>query len=382
MTSPKHRNANGEGTAYQRANGRWAGQCYVTETDGRRLRRTVYGASRREVEGKIAELLDREATGRRLAPAMLTVGDYLQEWLTQIVSQRVRANSLSAYRFQAERYLIPDLGRKKLASLSARDLRLYFESLRRRGVGARTIGYVHATLRAALEDAVREEVLDRNVAKLVSVPRPPRDERQPLSVEEVKVFLAKNREHRLFALLLVFALLGVRRSEALGLQWDDVDLETGSLQIRRGLQRIDGRLTTMPTKTVRSRRTIPLPTVITEALAKHRDLQEKERVELAERWPASGFVFTTPVGTPIDPHNCTRLVQEACRKADVRVVRLHDFRHGCVSVLLGLGVPPRTAMDIAGHSTLEMTMNVYGHVTLDEKRTALDKLGQLFGEEK
>lgn len=288
---------------------------------------------------------------------------------------------MAAYRFQAERYLIPELGQKRLTALSARDLRLYFESLRERQIGARTIEYVHATLRAALEDAVREELLDRNVAKLVRVARPPKVEREPLTVDEVKVLLRHHRDHRLFALISTFALLGLRRSEALGLTWSDVDLDSGWLQIRRGLQRVNGQLVSMPTKTARSRRTIPLPRLLVDALRQHRDAQEKERVELAESWPDLGYVFTTPIGTPIDPRNCTRIIQTACRQAGVRVVRLHDFRHGCVSVLLGLGVPPRTAMDIAGHSTIEMTMNVYGHVTLDEKREALDRLSGLFEEE-
>lgn len=376
------RKANGEGTAYERPGGRWAGQCYVTQTDGRRVRRTLYGSTRREVERKISELLEREAAGRRLPPADLTLESFMREWLDQIVSQRVRANTLAAYRFQTERYLIPDLGRRKLVTLSARELRLYFDSLRRRGVGARTVGYVHSTLRAALEDAVREELVDKNVAKLVRVPRPAKVERQPLSVGEIRTLLRKHEDHRFYALLVVLALLGLRRSEALGLTWSDVDLDAGSMQIRRGLQRIDGRLATLPTKTARSRRTIPLPRMVVEALAQHRDRQSKERVELAARWPDLGYVFTTAIGTPMDPRNCTRVVQEACRTAGVRVVRLHDFRHGCVSVLLGLGIPPRTAMDIAGHSTIEMTMNVYGHVTLDEKREALDKLGDLFEGEK
>ena len=374
--------ANGEGTVFQRPNGRWSGQCYVTQTDGRRVRRTVTGATKREVENKISELIEREESGRRIAPAALTVETYLREWLGQVVIHRVRPNTLAAYRFQAERYLIPDLGKKRLSALSARDLRLYFESMRRRDIGARTVGYVHATLRAALEDAVREELLDRNVAKLVRVPRPEKVDREPLTVDEVKTLLRHSRDDRLFALIAVLALLGLRRSEALGLTWTDVDLDAGWLQVRRGLQRIDGRLTSMPTKTARSRRTIPLPGVIVEALIRHQEAQEKERVELAEKWPDLGYVFTTPIGTPIDPRNCTRIVQNACREAGVRVVRLHDFRHGCVSVLLGLGVPPRTAMDIAGHSTIEMTMNVYGHVTLDEKREALDRLGGLFEEEK
>jgi len=126
---------------------------------------------------------------------------------------------------------------------------------------------------------------------------------------------------------------------------------------------------------------IPLPPAVQTALCKHQAAQRRERVQLAERWPDSGFVFTTPIGTPIDPDNCTKLVGAAVRRAGLRPVRLHDFRHGVVSVLLGLGVPPRTVMEIAGHSGLEMTMNVYAHVTLDDKRTALDKLGDLLEED-
>jgi len=135
----------------------------------------------------------------------------------------------------------------------------------------------------------------------------------------------------------------------------------------------------METKTARSRRTIPLPEPVASSLRTHQSEQERERHELAERWPNLGFVFTTPIGTPIDPDNCSKVVRAAMKKAGVRVVRMHDLRHGCVSVLLGLGVPPRTVMEIAGHSALEMTMNVYGHVTLDDKREALDRLGDVFG---
>jgi integrase len=120
---------------------------------------------------------------------------------------------------------------------------------------------------------------------------------------------------------------------------------------------------------------------VVRALKAHRAGQERERLELGASWPASGFVFTSVVGTPIDPRNCTRLVQGACKRAGVRVVRLHDFRHGCVSVLLGLGVPPRTTMDIVGHTTMEMTMNVYGHVSIEDKREALDRVNELLDED-
>jgi integrase len=144
---------------------------------------------------------------------------------------------------------------------------------------------------------------------------------------------------------------------------------------------VDGRLQTMETKTPRSRRTIPLPGPVLTVLMAHQKRQEEDWRQLAEKWPASGFVFTTPIDPPIDPDNGSKLVRSAMEKAGVRPVRLHDFRHGCVSVLLALGVPPRTVMEIAGHSALEMTMNVYAHVTLDDKREALEKLGDLFQED-
>jgi integrase len=243
------------------------------------------------------------------------------------------------------------------------------------------VQYVHATLRAALGDAVREELLPKNVAKLVRVRRPTKREVVPLSVEEVRTLLAHHRDHRLLPMLTVFALLGLRRSEVLGLKWSDVDLDQGSLHIVRGVQRVNGELVELPTKTQRSRRTIPLPGIVVDVLRDHQKRQESDRAALAGTWPASDYVFTSSVGTAIDPRNCTRLVQNACRDAGVRVVRLHDFRHGCISVLLELGVPPRTAMEIVGHTTLEMTMNVYGHVNLESKRQAMDQLGSLFIDE-
>jgi integrase len=319
--------------------------------------------------------------GVPLTPSKLTVGVYLREWLDQIVSRRVRPNTLAAYTFNVERYLVPGLGDRKLGRLTAREVRLFLDSLERSGHGARTIRYVHATLRAALEEATREELIEKNVAKLVRPPTTPRQERHPLSVDGIRTFLSATREDRLHALFIVIALLGLRRSEALGLHWRDVDLGAGTLTVQRGLHRVAGGLQLMDTKTARSRRTIPLPDPVRQALSAHRAVQEQERLELGPLWPGSPFVFTTPIGTPIDPDNCSKLVQRALRNAGVRPVRMHDFRHGCVSVLLALGVPPRTVMEIAGHSALEMTMNVYAQVTMDDKRVALDRLGELFGDE-
>jgi integrase len=159
----------------------------------------------------------------------------------------------------------------------------------------------------------------------------------------------------------------------------DVDLEKGVLRIRQPLHRVDGALQLLPTKTPRSRRTVPLPGSVREALREHRDRQEQER-ENARVWQDSGLVFVTVIGTAIDPMNYTHAFQALCSRAGVRRVRLHDLRHTCVSLLLDLGEHPRLVMEIVGHTALEMTMNVYGHVSLDSQRTALNRLDDLLGE--
>lgn len=167
-------------------------------------------------------------------------------------------------------------GFRLLDALTAREIRLSLDGLQRQGHGARTVRYVHSTLRAALEDAMREEIIEKNVAKLVRPPSVPRQERTPLTVDEVREFLRANRDDRLYALYVVIALLGLRRSEVLGLHWSDVDLEHGVLAVRRGLHRVAGELKLMEPKTRRSRRSLPLPGFVGDALAEHAKLQAQE----------------------------------------------------------------------------------------------------------
>ena len=140
------------------------------------------------------------------------------------------------------------------------------DDLRREGGGTRTVQYVHATLRAALEHAYREELVSRNVAKMVRVERPKPNPKEPLSVEEARKLLTATRDDEDHALWVVMLMLGLRRSEVCGLRWDNVDLDNRTLSITHSVQRVDGQLRELPTKTRRSTRTVPLPTMVHEAL--------------------------------------------------------------------------------------------------------------------
>jgi integrase len=372
--------ANNEGSIWRRKDGRWCGAYFVLRPGGRgRVRKYVYGKSRVEVHKKLTDVIRKVYEGKPVPVSRQTVGAYLDEWLDQVAVHRVRASTLQGYRINVRKHINPRIGSRPLGSLSPREIRLLLDDLAATGLSPRSVQYVHATLRVALEHAVREELLPRNAAKLLQAPTPTRSEREPPAVDEARRLLKVAREDRLFALYVVAVMLGLRRSEALALRWEDIDLDKGVLRVRQTLHRVGGTLEFLPTKTPRSRRTVPLPGSVREALLDHRARQQEERA-VARVWLDSGLVFVTAIGTAIDPMNFTHAFQALCNRAGVRRVRLHDLRHTSVSLLLDMGEHLRLVMEIVGHTALEMTMNVYGHVSLDSQRAALNRLDDLLGE--
>ena len=218
---------NDEGSVWKRTDGRWSGAYFVPLPNGGRARRYVYGATREEAHRKVVDLMAQVARGLPVAGTQETVASYLRSWLDEVAAKRVRANTLVGYRNNVERHIVPVVGSKRLGRLSAKDVRTLIEQCTRNGLSDRSARYVHATLRVALEDAVREDLLPRNVAKLVRLSSPTRKEMRILTVDEGRLLLRQTREDRLFAALVLLVVLGLRRSEALGLRWSDVDLDAG-----------------------------------------------------------------------------------------------------------------------------------------------------------
>jgi integrase len=198
-----------------------------------------------------------------------------------------------------------------------------------------------------------------------------RFEIQPLTREEARQFLEVAREDRLGALYSVALTMGLRQGEALGLRWEDVDLEARLLHIRFQLQRIEGKgLQLVPPKTAPSRRTLAIPPTIIANLREHRARQLEERLLAGSRWTQSGLVFTTPIGTGLDGPNVTKSFQRLLMRAGLAHRRFHDLRHSCASLLLAQNVAPRVVMEVLGHSQISLTMNTYSHVLPELKREA------------
>src|ERR1017187_2992523 len=181
--------------------------------------------------------------------------------------------------------------------------------------------------------------------------------------------------HRLYALYVLALCLGLRRGELLGLHWTDIDLDGEKLEVINTLQRVGGELRFVPPKTEDSARTVPLPQFCVTALREHRKRQFAERFSAWPDWNDHGLVFPSRLGTPMETDNLRRSWTTIRHAADLDAMRFQDLRHTCVTLLLDLGVPPHIVRDIVGHSNIEVTMTIYAHVSLDDKREALGKLG-------
>ncbi|MFH9739206.1 tyrosine-type recombinase/integrase [Streptomyces roseolus] len=406
------RRANGEGTITKRSDGRYQAAAYVFRPDGTRTRKFVYGKTRDEVSDKLIEMQSKTRQGIPAATSAMAFGDYLTYWLATVAPTRLKPATLNSYEGLSRLYIRPALGKKRLNRLSPTDVRLFLAAFKDgclcclRGVdatrpageqtccavrkccerrpSARTVQYVHAVLRSALQQAVREELIARNVAKIVETPTVQREEVRPLDTGEVRLLLKAARDHRLYALWLLLVSTGLRRGEVLGLTWSDVDLAAGQLRVRRNLQRIKRELLFGTPKTARSIRTVSLPKRCVDALHAHRATQEEERKVAGAKWKPldhqpGGLIFTTSTGRATDPRSLNRMLTLLCAKARVRRVRVHDLRHTCASLLLAQGVDARVIMETLGHSTITMTLDTYAHVMQTTLRAAADRMDDALG---
>jgi len=376
MRKPRGSNPNGEGSIYRRQDGRWVGAAYAPTNRGGRKRIAFYGKTRTEVREKLTALLRDVGRGLTVAAENWTVEQYLDHWLSSVVKPNRAPRTYQGYELVVRRHLVPALGRKRLKALGVADVRRQVQTMTDSGLGVRTTQQVHAVLHNALEQAVRDEAVARNVAKLVKVKTPTYEVGRGLTVAQAKSLLHAVAGERLQALYVLAIYLGLRRAEVLGLRWDDIDLDAERLQVTQTLQRVEGRLQLLPPKTRHSRRTVPLPPPCVDALRQHRARQDRERLALGPAWTDSGLVFTTTIGTPIEPDNLRRSWDRVRAATGAPPARFHDLRHTCVSLLLDAGTPPHVVREIVGHSAIDVTMTIYAHASLDEKRTAMRRLGE------
>ena len=369
------RRPNGAGSITRRADGTYHGRVYVTTTEGLTKRVSRYGKTYDEVAEKIAKLLEHESKGVPTPDKTWKVGPFLGYWLEEIVKTGKRPTTYDKYESMVRLYLAPKLGTKGLTRLNIKDVRTFLRQMRAEHVGASTVQECMKVLRNALNAAMREELLLRNVVTLVGVPSASSKEIIPWSAEEAIAFLRSARPHRLYAAFVMALVLGLRRSELLGLRWIDLDLGQGVAHPRKQVQRQKGKgLVLVDLKSKASTGALPLPLFCIEALGERRQLLELEKAKAGESWTGLDMVFGTENGGLYDPDHFSRCFQDRVKRSKQRRVRLHDTRHTCGSLLAWLGVHPSDAQKILRHSQIQTTLAIYTHVTTETQRAAAAKI--------
>ncbi|MGC1207671.1 MAG: site-specific integrase, partial [Ornithinimicrobium sp.] len=195
-----------------------------------------------------------------------------------------------------------------------------------------------------------------------------------LTVEQVRVLLAAAAGSRYQPVFRLLVNTGLRRGEALALRWTDVDLVNHLLRVRGTLARLDGDLVVTDTKTAKSNRVIHMTPTTESILRTAKASQSADRLRAGSIWTQTGYVFTTETGQPCDPRNALRALKSAASKAEMPGIGLHTLRHSAASVILSGGVPLKVVSEILGHASIAITGDIYGHVSPDVSRDALDGL--------
>lgn len=356
------RRGNGEGTITRRKDGRWEAR-YTITTEAKPKRKVIYGKTRAEVAEKLTKAMADRDGGLTFAAGSLTVREYLTRWLNDSVRGSVKPITFESYERLVRVHIAPALGRTKLKDLGPAHLQGFYRNRLDAGLSPRTVQYLHVLVHRALKQALRWNLVSRNVAEAVDPPKVHKEEMRPLSPAEARSLLEAAREDRLEALYVLAVHCGLRQGELFALRWDDVDLEVGTLRVNRTLTVTkDGPTFTTP-KTPKSRRSVRLTAGAVGALKRHSERQAQEMVKVGTLYQDQALVFASEVGTPLDRHNVSsRSFKPLLKRAGVPEIRFHDLRHTCATLLLCKGVHPKFVQELLGHATVAITLDTYSHM--------------------
>ena len=394
----------GEGTIFKDSRGLWVAQVDLGHSpDGKRLRKRVSSKSRNEVIRKRRDLLRSIEANTLTAGRVPTVEQWLNHWVTTIAPANVRPSTLRGYESTIRQHHIPHIGKRRLDKLTTDDVRFLHSQMERGGSKPSTVLRAHTILSKALKDAVREGAAGFNICDRMDRPKSRTEPRGAFSEAEANAVLttAQGDGIHSYSRWLAALKLGARQGELLGLEWDRVDLQAGTIDLAWQLQEIPWqhgagcgckdlakRAQTCPQRVPKVRPDFEIRPCFegrwftrpkTQAGVRLLPLPESLRVALLQLWQEGprneyGLVWATAEGTPLRANEDRTAWLELCKRAGVRPLTLHAARHTMVSLLLDEGVSPEVIRQIAGHSSILSTRN-YMHVSLDQARSALGALG-------
>jgi len=366
----------GEGSIYLRPDGRWSATITVGYSEtGKRLRKTVYGPTKKAVTEELTRLQGQKLDGMLKAVSKLSVAEFMQKWLDTSASLRVRRTTLNGYRQNVRLHIVPTIGAIKLDKLGPEHVLGIYAKMQAAGKSPRLQQLVHTILRRALSVAMKWGLLSRNVCDMVDRPAATRHEANFLDAADAGKFLRAAKGDRLEALYVLAITAGLRQGELLGLEWPDIDFAGNTLTVRRSLNSLKDEFWTEEPKTDRSRRRVALPAMAMEALHDHR------RRMLAEGRAGDARVFSMEDGSPIKRDwILKRSFRPLLKAAKLPEIRFHDLRHTSASLLFAQNVNPKIVQERLGHSSITMTMDIYSHAIPSMQADAAGKFDEMFSE--
>lgn len=370
------RRGRGEGSIFQRADGRWAAEMSLpASSNGKRRRRVIYAKTRAEVAEKLNELQYAKRAGRSIEPAKLTVGEYLKDWIEHVATPRVRASTLAEYQRHTDR-VRDEAGGIALLSWKSSDLRALWAQFEREGIGSRTRRAIHTTIKQALASAVMDGLLPNNPLDAVKSPRETTPTRRFLTPEQVRSLLESadaTQTPQTVALVTLIAATGLRIGEALALRWEDIDLAKAIVQVRRSLAEVNGKFVEQEPKTEAGMRLVTLPKRAISRLRAHR----KARGTLPL---GSALVFHNTRGGWLRKSNLYQQVLHPLMiEAEIPKVGWHALRHAHATALLAAGEPVADVAARLGHRDPSLTMRVYAHALPNRGKDIAKRVDELLG---
>ena len=366
---PVQRRQSGEGSLTLRNDGRWMARFTVTLPTGERKRQHIVLKDKEEVMRRMLQEMQSASQGIAVNHEGRTVAVWLDYWIREVHPRNVKDSTLEQH-CRHVAVITRDIGTILLSNLSPLHVRQMMDKWEKRGMGRRQQQIGRNVLSAALRDALKMEFIHRNVARLVDPPKYVKTERRTWTPTEARHYLNSIREHRLYGLFLIFFQYGLRRGEATGLRWKDIDFEQNLIRVRQQVYAVGSTFKIGELKTPQSRRDLALTQHLKEVLMK----------EYESRGQPDGdeLLYLSVRGNHLDGRSLLQFFQRSAWEADLKPITLHEIRHTVATMLKDKGVPPKEAQAILGHSSIITTLEIYTHVSGEDKRNAIESISDYY----
>ena len=383
MTTRKTKGAKGGGTIRQRPDGRWEAR-YTLGIDpgtGKQIQKSVYGKTQKEVAQNLRQITAEIDAKTYVAPCKLSISEWMSIW-AQDYLVGVKASTAYLYRRTIELYIDPHLGHIRLDALNAHAVQHFYNELAKPSkpdaapLSAKSIKNIHGVLHKALQQAVLLNYIRYNPTTACVLPKIVKKEIHPLTDQQTAQLLNLLKGSKYEIPLTVDLFTGLREGELLGLIWDCVDFEKGTILVNKQLrrsQRKGGTYYFSPPKNNKSRTITPAPYVM-KLLQAQKVQQARQRLMAGPAWEDSGLVFTNEFGRYISYRAIFDSFKRIVKRIGLSDARIHDLRHTYAVNCIRAGDDIKTVQSNLGHATAAFTLDVYGHFTDDMRSVSAQRM--------